>query len=74
VILPAKTIYMVTLFTIDEYPIYVCPVDQSGNGALAYMMSEHKSGQITKIDGPSFDQKDGNEGVVPFRIRVKSNQ
>jgi hypothetical protein len=71
VILPAKTIYMVTMFTIDEYPIFVCPIDTSGDGSLAFMMSEHKTGQVIVIDGSSFDQKGGNEGVIPFRIRVQ---
>jgi hypothetical protein len=71
VTLTEKTIYMVTLFDIDKYPIYVCPIDTSANGGGSFMMSQHADGPATVIDGPSFDQKDKNVGVIPFRIRVE---
>ncbi len=74
VTLPEKTIYMVTLFDIDKYPIYVCPIDTSANGGGSFMMSQHADGPATIIDGPSFDQKDKNVGVIPFRIRVELPQ
>jgi len=74
VTLPEKTIYMVTLFDVDQYPIYVCPIDTSANGAGSFMMSQHADGPATVIEGPSFDQKDKNVGVIPFRIRVELPQ
>lgn len=70
VVFPVKTIYMAALFTVDEYPIYVCPLDTSGDGSLAYMMPQYEKTQGVSLDGPSFDQSDGNVGVIPFRIRV----
>lgn len=71
VVFSSQTIYMAALFTVDEYPIYVCPLDTSGDGSMAYMMPQYEKTQGVAIDGPSFDQTDGNQGVIPFRIRVE---
>jgi hypothetical protein len=71
VVFTSQTIYMVTLFDIDEYPIFVCPIDTSGDGSVAYMMPQYEKTQGVVLDGPSFDKTDENIGVVPFRIRVQ---
>lgn len=71
VIFPTKTIYLAAIFDVDEYPIFVCPMDQSGDGSLAYMMPQYENTQGIVIAGASFDKKESNAGVIPFSIRVE---
>ena len=71
VIFPTKTIYLAAIFDVDEYPIFVCPMDQSGDGSLSYMMPQTEKTPGIVIGGASFDKKDGNAGVIPFSIRVE---
>ena len=72
VIFPAQTIYLAAVFEVDEYPIFVCPMDDSGDGSLAYMMPQYEKTQGVIVAGASFDKKDGNAGVIPFSIRVET--
>ena len=71
VIFPTKTIYLAAIFDVDEYPIFVCPMDQSGDGSLAYMMPQYEKTQGIIVAGASFDRKETNAGVIPFSIRVE---
>ena len=71
VILPTETVYIAAVFDVDGYPIFVCPMDQSGDGSLAYMMPQFEKTQGVVLAGASFNKKDGNDGVIPFSIRVE---
>jgi len=71
VIFPTKTVYLAAIFDVDEYPIFVCPMDQAGDGSVAYMMPQYEKTQGVTVAGASFDKKDGNAGVIPFSIRVE---
>jgi hypothetical protein len=72
VVFPTKTIYLAAAFTIDQYPFFVCPLDNSGDGTNAFMMSQYMKTQGETIEGPSFNEVEKNEGVIPFRIRVSA--
>lgn len=72
VIFPTKIVYLATVFDIDDYPIYVCPLDETGDGTPAFMMSQFEKQEGVTIEGPSFNKKDKNSGVIPFSIRVES--
>ena len=74
VVFPSKTVFLAAVFTIDQYPIYVCPIDQAGNGDFAYMMSQYLGGEELVIEGTSFNDKDENDGVIPFSIRVERTE
>jgi hypothetical protein len=72
VVLPTATVYLAAIFAVDEYPVFVCPVDESGDGSLAYMMPQFEKTRGLVVGGASFDQKESNHGVIPFSIRVET--
>ena len=75
VVFPSETVYLAAVFTIDQYPFYVCPMDDSGEGDYAFMMSDHiVAGDKVVIQGASFHTKDENKGVIPFSIRVEATE
>jgi hypothetical protein len=61
-----QTVFVTAFFDIDEYPIFVCPIDTSGSGKDSFMMSQVDVG----LSGPSFEKSAENVGVIPFRIKV----
>lgn len=74
VVFTSSTVFVTTFFEVDEYPIYVCPLDTSGDGTNSFMMPQYVSGQGESLAGPSFNKTEENTGVVPFRIRVEQAQ
>jgi len=67
VVFTSSTVFVTAFFDIDEYPIYVCPIDTSGSGRDSFMMPLIDG----EMAGASFDKTEGNVGVVPFRIKVE---
>ena len=75
VVFPSETVYLAAVFDIDQYPFYVCPMDDSGEGDYAFMMSDHiVAGDKVVIQGASFHTQDENKGVIPFSIRVETTE
>jgi hypothetical protein len=70
VVFTSSTVFVAALFDIDEYPIFVCPIDTSGHGKDSFMMPQVGDGMA----GASFDKAEENVGVVPFRIKVEQSQ
>ncbi len=70
VVFTSKTVFVTTFFDIDEYPIFVCPIDTSGPGKDSFMMAQVDAGMA----GPSFEKSEENVGVIPFRIKVEQSQ
>jgi hypothetical protein len=72
IVLEEAVVYIGALFTIDQYPYYVCPVDDSGDGANSFMMPAYKE----KSDGEevlkaaAMKTVDTNPGSIPFSIKV----
>jgi hypothetical protein len=73
VIFPEKTVFIAAIFDI-EYPIYACPIDESGDGANSFMMPQYVDGDKTVLKGSPFKDKTDNPGTTPFRIRVQLTQ
>ena len=75
VVFPSETVYLAAVFDIDQYPFFVCPIDDSGEGDYAFMMSDYLvAGDKVAFQGASFHTKEKNTGVVPFSIRVETTE
>ena len=61
--------------TCTPYPVFTCPLDKAGQGANSFMMPVYTDdkGELVLEGGP-FQDKEANEGVVPFRIRVQKTE
>lgn len=71
VVLPAKTMFIGALFTITEYPWFVCPVDQQGKGTHSFMMPQYaeSEGEVV-LKAAAFERSDEDLGAIPFTIQV----
>ena len=72
VVLPETTVFIGAVFAVDEYPIYVCPVDQQSEGGDSFMMPVRlDTDDVLYLESGAMKQTESNNGSIPFRIRVQ---
>ena len=67
-IMPSSEIFIGARFIVAEYPIYVCPVDESGSGADSFMFPVSIEEGVGTLNASSLQTKDGDIGAMALRF------
>jgi hypothetical protein len=67
-VMPASEIFIGARFLVAEYPIYVCPVDESGPGGDSFMFPVSLSDDVATLNASSMHTKDSDAGAIAFRF------
>ena len=67
-VMPASEIFIGTRFLVAEYPIYVCPVDESSSGADSFMFPLALEEGVGTLNASSMQTKEGSVGAMALRF------
>ena len=66
-VMPASEIFLGARFLVAEYPIYVCPVDESGSGLDSFMFPVALEDGVATLNASALKTKSSDAGAVAFR-------
>ena len=66
-VMPSSEIFIGTRFLVAEYPIYVCPVDDSGVGEDSFMFPVSIEDGVPTLNASSMQTKSDDAGAIAFR-------
>ncbi len=69
-----KTVVIGAMFTLDTYPMFVCPIDVDSSGKHSFMLPQYDVSGKETLQGASFETYEENKGAMPFRIRVEKTE
>ena len=67
-IMPSSEIFIGARFLLAEYPIYVCPVDESGSGADSFMFPIALEDGEPTLNASSFQNEAGDVGAMALQF------
>ena len=66
-----EVVFLGARFELTDFPMFVCPVDDSGQGQDSFMMPQYLEDGVEILQASPMAKKDSDPGVIPFSVRVE---